>query len=474
MPPRLAAFLTLVFILFLYWRDRKTQGKMSLALWLPLLWMLINGSRFVSDWLNMFGFSFGAVSLEEGSPLDRLVYGSLIAGAFFVLHKRNVRFATFVQNNQVLFAFLLYCFFSILWSDYPFVALKRWVKVIGHPLMVLVILTDPEPIKALTTVMKRCGYVLLPVSILFIKYYPEWGRQYEQWSGGQMFNGIAGNKNLLGADCFILGFFFAWHFLRTYKLPRSRARREELILAGFFLWMVWWLLSISDSKTSIAALGLGLAVMMFAGFRWVNKRAIGAYLLTTAVVVVLLQSFFDIYGLTLQLLGRNATLTDRTYLWNDLMNADINPLLGAGFESFWLGERMQQLWIKHSFRPNQAHNGYLETYLTLGLLGLSLLIALLFATFGKARRDLLRSSLDFGRFRLGFLAAVIAYNWTEAAFKTLHFVFFAFYIIAIDYPAYRRRATASASPNQRIPGLEPEFATRQGQAVHSHADLASR
>ena len=82
--------------------------------------------------------------------------------------------------------------------------------------------------------------------------------------------------------------------------------------------------------------------------------------------------------------------------------------------------------------PNQAHNGYLETYLNLGLVGLFLLIGLLIATFWKARQELF-TNFQFGRFRLGFLIAVIAYNWTEAAFKNISAIWFVFYIIALDY-----------------------------------------
>ncbi len=40
---------------------------------------------------------------------------------------------------------------------------------------------------------------------------------------------------------------------------------------------------------------------------------------------------------------------------------------------------------------------------------------------------------QWGRFRMGFLAAVVVYNWTEAAFKGLSAVWFVFYIIAMDY-----------------------------------------
>jgi hypothetical protein len=45
---------------------------------------------------------------------------------------------------------------------------------------------------------------------------------------------------------------------------------------------------------------------------------------------------------------------------------------------------------------------------------------------------------------LGFLAAVILYNWTEAAFKTLNPIWFVFYLIALDYP--RTYLTVAESP----------------------------
>jgi exopolysaccharide production protein ExoQ len=75
-----------------------------------------------------------------------------------------------VRNNQWLAIFFVYCFLAIFWSDFPFVAFKRWMKVLGHPIMALIVLTKPDPGEALTRLMKRCAYVIVPVSLLFIKY----------------------------------------------------------------------------------------------------------------------------------------------------------------------------------------------------------------------------------------------------------------------------------------------------------------
>jgi len=102
------------------------------------------------------------------------------------------------------------------------------------------------------------------------------------------------------------------------------------------------------------------------------------------------------------------------------------------------------------FLPNEAHNGYLETYLTLGSIGVFLLVGLFIATFRKIRLDLFRN-FDWGRYRLGFLVAVILYNWTEAAFKTLSPLWFVFYLIATDYP---RILLASAQASDGVENQE--------------------
>src|SRR2546427_210154 len=83
---------------------------------------------------------------------------------------------------------------------------------------------------------------------LFIKYYPEWGRGFDEWTGGAFNMGIAQDKNCLGADLLILGLFLFWYFLRTWRTEKSRARRNELILIGGLLLGGWWLLSMAHSS----------------------------------------------------------------------------------------------------------------------------------------------------------------------------------------------------------------------------------
>lgn len=445
LPPPVATVLTVAFIVWLFRRDIREKPDISGALWLPLLWFVLACSRSVSAWLNIFGLPVtGAASVEEGSPLDALFCFGMIAAGSCVLIRRQVSLSEIVQNNGWLIVFLLYCFISIAWSDFPFVAFKRWIKILGHPIMVLIVLTEPDPVEALKRLMKRCAYVVVPISILFIKFYEELGRSYDAWTGMPANNGIAEGKNGLGADCMILGFFFFWYLLQTWQTERSLRRRNELRLIVGFLIGIWWLFSQAHSATSFISLIVGILIVVFVGLRSVNKNLIGTYLLAALVLLVAAEMAFGISGRLSEGLGRGSTMSGRTDLWTGLLKLHTNPIFGTGFESFWLGERLKQLEGIFFFIPNEAHNGYLETYLTLGLIGVFLLVGLFIATFWKIRLELFRN-FEWGRYRLGFFAAVVVYNWTEAAFKTLSAVWFVFYFIAMDYPrTYLTIAESSA------------------------------
>ena len=454
LPRTLALFLTVAFIVYLFRRDIREKPDVSGALWLPLLWLVLNCSRAPTTWLNIFGFHFGgAASLEEGSPLDACIFFALAIAGFCVLIKRQIRLSEIVSNNGWIIVFFLYCFISIVWSDFPFVTFKRWIKILGHPIMALIVLTEPDPKEGLIRLMKRCAYVVVPVSILWIKYCPELGRGYSEW-GAAISKGIAGDKNHLGADCLILGFFFFWYLLQVWRTERDTRRRNELRLIAGFLIGIWWLFSQAHSATPTICLFVAILIVVFVGSRSINKNFIGTYMLAALVLIIALELAFGISGDLSEALGRGSGLSGRKEIWSIYLKVQDHPILGTGFESFWLGER--RVRIEKAFSAWMGggvigpHNGYLETYLNLGLTGLIILIGLIIATFRKIRLELFQN-FEWGRFRLGILAAAILLNWTEAAFSSFNPVWFVFYIIAMDYPR-----THLATPQPSVVGARSE------------------
>lgn len=444
MPPQLALLLWVGFVAFLFWREARQPSHVSRALWIPLIWVLITGSRFVTQWLGVWGIlpGGGMDMSQDGSPVDAAVFLLLIFAGLEVLRRRRLRLATLARHNVWLAAFFVLCFLSIGWSDEPFTAFKRWIKALGLPIMALVVLTDPDPDEALRRLFKRTAYVLLTGSVLCIKYYPHIGRGFDGWTGEATNRGVNLNKNELGYVCMLTGLFFLWNYLSAWRIADKRKRREERLLSAGFLGIIAWLLSLANSMTSLVCLLVGATMILVLGARWISKRYLGTYLVAGALAFGAAEYTFRLQDNLLRMMGRDPTLTDRTALWADALALVDDPILGTGFESFWLGERLEKMWANWPWKPIQAHNGYIETYLNLGLVGLLLFLALVVATFKKIQRVMLWD-FEYGRLRMGFLIAILLYNFTEAALKGVSLVWLVWYFVLMDYP---RRLTASHGP----------------------------
>jgi len=444
MPPILASFLTIGFISWLFWRDFSEKPNVTGALWIPILWMFIITTRPVSKWLDIVGVpGFGGASLEEGSPLDVVVFLGLIVAGVHVLAQRQLNLSEIIRDNAWLAVFVLYCFISIGWSDYPFVSFKRWIKVLGHPIMVLILFTEPDPMEALCRLMKRCAYVLLPVSILWMKYYDRLGRKSDEF-GGMTNCGITAGKNVLGIMSCLLGLFFLWHLFQVWRSEKGKSRRRELQLTLGLGLLTAYCLAKAHSATSDICLLLGAGIMVVLALRSVNKKFIGAYAIAGILVLVVAQLSFDIYGKIIDFSGHESTIEGRGVIWAQLLNFGTNPLFGVGFETFWMGDNLVKLHEGRPWQPNEAHNGYIEVYLDGGVIGLLLLAGVVFAAFRKIRLDLLRN-FQWGRFQMACLVALLVHSWTEAGFRGLSFPFFMFFVIAVNWPKFRVAPTQHVS-----------------------------
>ena len=446
MPPVIALLLCIFLIVILFRLDTKRQPHVSGALWIPLVWMLIIGSRFISQWFGVEPTLTSPDVLLEGSPLDRAIFLALITAGIFVLLRRRINWAELLRKNKLLILFLLYCGGSILWSDYPFVSIKRWIKMLGNVVMVLVILTDYDPLEAAKTVLRRVGFILVPLSVVLIKYYPDLGRGYNQWTWKQYYCGVSLEKNGLGALSWITGIYFFWSLLalwgkKTYPLSK------EILVHVIFLIMIVWLLTMSNSATSLITFIAGVSLLL--AFRLQIVRAnighIGILFLIIAAVVLFLELSTDFSEVVLAAVERDDTLTDRIPLWNALLDMSVNPLVGAGYESFWLGERIARVWDTWK-GLNQAHNGYLETYLNLGIVGLFLLVGVIGSFYVKSKNELI-SNFEWGSFRMAFLLAALLSNITEATFHGINLVLLIFFLIGVEYhPEKQVKVSGEASP----------------------------
>jgi hypothetical protein len=413
MLPLTAAAACFAFVLYCLWRDAKENPDSSPALWVPLIWMFLAGSRYVSSWMNLGGDS-SSTFYDEGSPLDAAVFALLIVAGLIILARRSEHWADLASRNKLVAIYLIYCLVSVIWSDDPLIGVRRWIKDLGNPIMALIILSEPRPAHALGQTLRRFAYLVLPLSVVFVRYYPEYGRTYH--FGVPLYTGAGHQKNALGQMCLVTGLYFAWQVLadrETYK-AWTRSRRIRLwILAG----MAFYLIDLSDSKTSLACLLVGIGVLWCARLGAVRRqpmRLLGIVAFI-AIAALLAEWMFGIRDEVLRALDRDVGLTNRTDLWALLLPLNTSPLVGAGFMSFWTGERMQEVWALLGAGVLQAHSGYIEQYLNLGYLGVGFIVAMLFKGMLDARANALYDPA-FSALRLTLIFVAVAYNYTEAAF----------------------------------------------------------
>ncbi len=450
MPPTIAAAVCLTGIVGLFWLDRGQKVRNSVALWIPVIWLLVVCSRPLSQWLQLTTPTDSSDVLLEGSPSDRLFFVILLVIAIVVLIGRSRQVGQLLRANGPVTFFFCYCALTLMWSDYPGVAFKRWIKLVGDLAVTLIVLTEREPRVAFERLLARLSYLLIPISILLMKYYPQLGMGWNAWTGAAVYTGVTTNKNSLGAVCLLLGLGTLWRLVIVYKDREDPSRSRRMVPLLVILAMVLWLFRLMDAKTALMSFLIAGFLLLAANHRAVIRRPGTAHLLTlfflTLIVAVV---FFGIDPDALKAIGRNSTLTERTDLWASVLSLVRNPVFGTGFESFWLGPRLTELWRVYPWRPNEAHDGYLEIFLNLGWVGVSLLAIVLITGYRRVF-DAWKRHLPLGDIRLAYFFVGLVFNFTEAAFFRITapvWIFFLFAIMCV--PEIRDPVTQSAAQLER-------------------------
>jgi exopolysaccharide production protein ExoQ len=422
--------------------DRKAHT--SWGLWIPMIWYGLACSRPVGDYLSQNGGAQSAAQVLEGSPVDRAVYLCLLAAALAILSTRKKVPAVLLANGPLLF-FYFYCLVSILWCDFPATALKRWPKALGDVVMVLVVVTDRQPLTAFRQLVKALSFVLIPLSILFVKYFPLLGMAWNPWTGASEFNGVAENKNMLGAVCMVLGLGTLWILLGVWKEVKGWSRIRQVAAYGAILVMIAYLFGRMNSMTSLSCFTMAMVLLVVASLPRAKRRPALVHVLLVSMVVISAGILF--LGMSpgaLKAIGRNPTLTDRTLLWGLMLKQVQHPLIGTGFETFWLGSRLEALWrFDPVTRVNEAHNGYLEVYLNLGWIGVALLAFILAVGYRNTIRAW-RSGDPRGPLLIAYFFAGLVYNFTEAAFFKMQAVVWLFLLFALVRATLTRKVPAES------------------------------
>jgi exopolysaccharide production protein ExoQ len=417
MPSNVALILFSVFVLYLLRFERKQTSGVSQALWIPTLWMLYCGSRPLATWESNYLLTSGNGSdASEGSAIDRNFLMCLILLGLATLARRKFDWMAVLKNNSWLFALLLYVLVSVLWSEAPFSSIKSVGKLAGNLVMAMVVLSEESPKQALESIFRRVAYILIPYSLLLIKYFPNLGVFYLPYTGDRWWIGVTTTKNSLGVLCIISVLFLVWSLLLTWKQRKASGNLRWSYLDLLVLCISLFLLKgeVSYSATSVVCLATGIITVL--GLHWIRARWINLRLWMLLVPVALIIIFgasipflgtAATSGVT-SFLGRDVTFTGRTGIWAQLVPMALEePLLGHGYGGFWLGHYYAEV--------NEAHNGYLEVVLGLGFVGLIFVIGFIASCCREAYIGILKNS-EMAFFAFALIIMIVLHNITEASF----------------------------------------------------------
>jgi O-antigen ligase len=412
MPPSVALVLCTAFVLFLLQLERRVS-RVSAALWIPTLWMLMIGGRSLGEWFGNTG------SNESGNSLDQIVLSTLTVAGLVVLARRRIDWSKTWRRQKWLLALLTYMFVSTLWSEITLIALRRclreWIVVV----MALVVMSEVNPREAMASLLRRSAYVLIPFSLMLIKYYPALGRAYGRWSGIEMWTGVTSQKNGLGRLCMISVFFLAWELYQRWRERPPVGGRYRAWADVSVILIALYLVNGAHSATSLATLLVGVAT--FLGLRCFRKLKLNVPQAGLLALVIFLIGF----GASAPFLGgsnvatfssaldRDDTLTGRTEVWAAVLPAlQQQPLLGYGLGSFWTDAR------RELYEFPTAHNGYLDVLLELGEVGLAFYTVWLLSCARQLHRALAQD-YEWASLAICFLLMGLVYNTTESALNSL-------------------------------------------------------
>ena len=180
-----------------------------------------------------------------------------------------------------------------------------------------------------------------------------------------------------------------------------------------------------------------------------------------------LESAMDLTHQVFEFLGRDPNLTDRVPIWNILVNQAVDPWFGAGYQSFWLGDRPLEFKSVYGAQINQAHNGYLEQYLNLGYVGVAFIVLILVTALFKVR-GLLKTNYSLAVLKLTFITCAVLYNYTEAMFYGVNNMWLLLLLSAITVPneGTLTAGKSATAESRKLTGPRARSATsREGAAA---------
>jgi exopolysaccharide production protein ExoQ len=321
-----------------------------------LVMALLTGA-FLPLWRSLSG---SVQSRESGDPVTLFVFLSAYALSLALLVPHRRRAFTILSRNLPLLGVLAVALVSVLWADNPGVTFRRSVALAGTSLFALYLVTVfTEAVLYRQVFLSLC--LVCFASLAAVALLPQWGVMEGLHAGA--WRGVFVHKNVLGRVAGVALLVGIAEVLFVRRLPRHWG--PVLMIVGGTA-----MLGTRSAGALVVSLGiLSAGLLARATARTPLIRAALGCFGGSALLVLSQAAALEAWP---GMLGRDATLTGRTGLWETLVSAFwMRPLTGFGFDSYWVDPVAPYGSLSHwlSWTPHHAHNGYLEIMLSTGLIG---------------------------------------------------------------------------------------------------------
>ena len=363
------------------------------------------------------------MDLSQGDLVTQAFFYVVYLVTFFLIVARWKLFIRNATKNKLLWLLVGIVLISALWSVVPDLTLRRSFAMVGTTLFGVYLGTRYNLKEQLHLLAWTLGTGAV-FSILLVITLPSYGTMGGLYTGA--WQGIYGHKNTLGQLMVISALVFL-------LLSMSSSRRIWVARAGFGLSVS--LLLLANSKSSLVVLLTLLILLPFC------KALQQNYTMGTILFIILMILVGGVANLLVSNLetilgafGRDATLTGRTDIWGAVLDKiKERPWLGYGYKVFWLSQHGEAdyVWNANPWRPNHAHNGFLELTLDLGLLGLLVFVLGFLSAYLGALICILSVKTAVCLWPLLYLTFMLLTNLSESSLLRQNNIYWVLYVAVI-------------------------------------------
>jgi O-antigen ligase len=376
-------------------------------------------------------FGIKAISAFSISNPDRIAefIEILIFILFFLFLAATVAarwkaFLRFSASLGPIWALLLWAGISLLWSTHIKASLLGMIGmagITGYGLMFSFYYRVEEQLRIIAIYL--CAAIL--ASLLLIWAFPSEGISSGAHEG--TWKGMFPHKNHAG----IYTAFGAFVFLLCLGVEK---RRNLIYWAGFAACVIFLI----HSRSLTGAVSALVVLASYAAIRSLRNPpgAIKRHyilLIWVAAGAIFFYFLFEYLDAILQTFGRDRTMSQRTMIWSVVLDkAALRPWYGYGLTAFWIGESgvSGEVATQLGWYPFHAHNGFLDLYLELGMVGVAIFLVCLARAIFAAGRKALKSPRLADSWHLSFLIFWITFNLSEASMFAPISIFWMFFVTA--------------------------------------------